>query len=87
MSGFFEFMRAALPWIAMAVLLAVFFARDAHRKKDTEKKEDYGSECIALGMCLGVALASALHWDIGLGLTLGMLMGLIVGSSTEKKDE
>ena len=86
MNNFFEFMRAALPWIAMGLLLAVFSARGVSRKKDKEKKEDYGSEGMALGMCFGVAMASALHWDIGLGLTVGILLELIVGSGMEKKN-
>ncbi len=87
MDGFFVFASAALPWIAMGLLLAVFFARGARRKKDTKKKEDYGAEGMALGMCFGVAMASALQLDIGVGLTAGMLLGLIVGSSMEKKDD
>ena len=87
MNSFFEFMRAALPWIAMGLLLAVLLARGARRKKDTEKKEDYGSEGMALGMCFGVAIASALQFDIGLGVTVGMLLGLAVGSSIEKKND
>ena len=87
MNSIFDFMRAALPWTAMGLLLAVFFARGARRKKDKEKKEDYGSEGMALGMCFGVAMASALQFDIGLGLTVGILLGLIVGSSMEKKDD
>ena len=87
MNSFFEFMRAALPWIAMGLLLAVFFARGAHRKKDKEKKENYGSEGMALGMCFGVAISSALRIDVGLGLTAGMLLGLIAGSCIEKKND
>ena len=87
LDSFFEFMHAALPWIAMGLLLAVFLARGTSRKKDKETKEDYGSEGMALGMCFGVAMASALHLDIGLGLTLGMLLGLAVGSGIEKKDD
>ena len=87
MNNFFEFMRAALPWIATGLLIAVFLARGASRKKDKEKKENYGSEGMALGMCFGVAIASALHWDIGLGLTLGMLLGLVIGSAIEKKKD
>ena len=86
MDGIYDFFRAALPWIAMGLLLAVFFAREARRKKNTEKTPNYGSEGMSLGMCLGVALATALHVDVGLGLTLGMLLGLVIGSNTEKKE-
>ena len=87
MDGLFDFLSAALPWIATGFLLAVFFARGAHRKKDKEKKENYGSEGMALGMCFGVAISSALQFDVGLGLTAGMLLGLIAGSCIEKKND
>lgn len=33
-----DFLRAAMPWIAVGVLLAVFFARGAkHKKKEHDK--------------------------------------------------
>ena len=64
-----EFIGAALPWIAMGLLLAVFFARGARRKKG--KREEYGSEGMALGMCFGVAVSTALHVDVGLGMIAG----------------
>ena len=60
MDNLFVFAGAALPWIAMGLLLAIFFARTAHMKKKDEKKEDHGSEGMALGMCFGVALSTAL---------------------------
>ena len=69
------------------LLFAVFLARGASRKKDKEKKENYGSEGMALGMCFGVAMASAMHFDIGLGLTFGMLLGLVIGFAIEKKKD
>ena len=80
-------MSAALPWIAMGLLLAIFFAKAAHGKKEKEKKEDYGSEGMALGMCFGVALSTALHINVSLGLMAGMVLGLLVGSGIKKKDE
>lgn len=51
MDKFYDFMSAALPWIAMGLLLAIFFARTAN---GTKKEEDHGSEGMALGMCFGV---------------------------------
>ena len=44
MENTFAFLSAALPWIAMALLLAIFFVRETGRKKDQEKQMDYGSE-------------------------------------------
>ena len=83
----YEFLSAAMPWIAMGLLLAIFFARAAHRKKKVEKKEDRGSEGMALGMCFGVALSTALHINTGLGLMAGMVLALLVGSGIEKKSD
>ena len=40
MDKFYDFMSAALPWIAMGLLLAIFIARAASRKKALEKKEE-----------------------------------------------
>ena len=33
MKAVFDFLRAALPWIAVGLLLAVFFARSARKNK------------------------------------------------------
>ena len=68
----------------MGLLLAIFFARVSHRKKKGAKKEDYGSEGMALGMCLGVALSTALHINVGLGLMAGMVLGLLVGAGKKE---
>ena len=91
MDNVMEFLGAALPWLAIGIALAVFFVRAAKRKKvkkdHQKKKDDYGSEGMALGMCIGVAIATALHWNVGLGLSLGMLLGLVAGSSMEKTDK
>ena len=87
MKSFVEFMGAASPWIAMGLLLAVFFARSAGSRKDKDKREDYGTEGIALGMCLGTALATALCFNVGLGMMAGMLLGLAVGSAKEKEND
>ena len=84
MKGLMEFMDAALPWIALALLLAVFAVRSAGRRDGKEKRGDCGSEGMALGMCLGTALAAALHFNIGLGMMAGMLLGLLAGSAKEK---
>ena len=87
MDKFYDFMSAALPWIALGLLLALFFARTAHGKKKKTEKEDRGSEGMALGMCFGVALSTALHINVGLGMMAGMVLGLLVGSGIEKKND
>ena len=80
MDKFYDFMSAALPWIALGLLLAIFFARAAN---GTKKEEDHGSEGMALGMCFGVALSTALHINVGLGMMAGMVLGLLVGLGIE----
>lgn len=87
MDSTFDFLSAALPWITMGLLLAIFFARAAHGKTKEEKKENHGSEGMALGMCFGVALSTALHINVGLGMMAGMVLGLLVGSGIEKKSD
>ena len=43
MNDVFDFLRAALPWIAVGLLLAVFFARRGGKKKE-EHDEDNGEQ-------------------------------------------
>ena len=52
----FDFLRAALPWIVMGLLLAVFAARSAGRKKKEKEIDNYGIEGMCLGMCFGMAV-------------------------------
>ena len=85
MKNVLDFLSAALPWICIGLLLAIFFAQNARRKKDNEKKENYGTEGMSLGMCFGVAIGTSLGNNTGIGLSLGMLAGLVIGSCIEKK--
>ncbi len=87
MEHFIAFIGAALPWIAMGLLLAMFFARSAGHRNGKEKLEVYRDEGIAFGMCLGIALATALHFNVCLGIVAGMLLGLIAGPAKEKKND
>ena len=80
----FAFLRAALPWVAIGLLLAVFAARSAGKKK--EKQDDnYGTEGMCLGMCFGTAIGTAIDNNTGIGITLGMLLGLAIGSCIKKE--
>ena len=97
MNNFTDFITAALPWLCMGLLLAVFFAKSAKRKDsgnenqsektDTEKKENYGLEGMCFGMCFGVALGTSIGNNTGIGMSLGMLAGLVIGTFIEKKEE
>ena len=84
MGAVMDFMRAALPWIAVGLLLALLFARGAGSKKE-EKAADYGTEGMCIGMCFGSAIGASLGNDTGIGISLGMLIGLAIGSSIKKK--
>ena len=87
MEAVYDFLRTALPWVAMGLLLAVFFARSAKKKKDEDKKGDYGTVGMCLGMCFGTAIGTALGNNTGLGISLGMLMGLAIGTSIKKESQ
>lgn len=85
MEAVFDFVRAALPWIMMGLLLAVYFARSAGKKKKEEQCDDYGTEGMCLGMCFGTALGAAFGNNIAIGLPLGMLFGLAIGTGIKKE--
>ena len=52
MDSILDFFRAASPWVAMGLLLAIFFVRSAVKKKKDKKQDgDYGTEGMCLGMC------------------------------------
>ena len=87
MEAVFDFLRAALPWIAVGLLLAVLAARGAGKKKKEEKTGDYGTEGMCLGMCLGTAIGTALGNYTGIGISLGMLIGLAIGTSIKKGEQ
>ena len=40
MESILDFIKAALPWIAMGLLLAIFSVRSAAKKKKNENKSD-----------------------------------------------
>ena len=45
MEAFTAFLQAAIPWVAMGLLIAVFAVRSASRRKKEDKEEptkDYG---------------------------------------------
>ena len=86
MEDVFDFVHSALPWIAVGLLLAVFFARSAGKKKKEEQTSDYGTEGMCLGMCLGSAIGASGAVSIGIGLSLGMLIGLAIGTCIQKEN-
>ena len=85
MEAVFDFFRAALPWIGMGLLLAMYCADSVKNKED--QSENYGAEGMCLGMCLGTAIGTALGNNIAIGLPLGMLLGMVIGSSIKKEEK
>lgn len=85
MEAVFDFLRVALPWVAIGLFLAVFFARSAGKKKKEEQCDDYGTEGMCLGMCFGTAIGTALGNNTGIGISLGMLLGLAIGTGIKKE--
>lgn len=77
-----DFILAALPWVAIGLCLAIFFARSAKKEKKTT--ENYGTEGMSVGMCIGVALGTCFEGGVGVGISIGMLLGLSIGSCIPK---
>ena len=87
MEAIIDFLRAALPWIAVGLLLAVFFAKNAGKEKKEEQPDNYGTMGMALGMCFGTAIGTALGNNTGIGISLGMLLGLAIGTCIKKEGQ
>ena len=87
MESIFDFIRAAMPWIAIGLLLAILVVRNAGKKKNEEHTDNYGTEGMCMGMCLGTAIGTSLGNNTGIGISLGMLIGLAIGSSIRKEDD
>lgn len=81
------FVFAALPWVAIGLCLAIFFARHAKKENDEKTTENYGAEGMSIGMCIGVALGTLFEGGVGVGISIGMLLGLAVGSCITKKTD
>lgn len=82
-----DFLRAALPWIAIGLLPAVLFARSSRRKKDENEQDNYGTEGMCLGMCFGTAIGTSLGNNTGIGISIGMLLGLAIGTCIKKDNK
>ena len=85
MNDILDFVRAAAPWVAMGLAVAILAVRGAVKIKKGEKQDsNYGLEGMCLGMCFGTALGEAVWNDAGIGISLGMLAGLVIGSMVHK---
>ena len=65
MENVFDFIRAAAPWVAMGLLLAIFAVRSATKKKKGQEQDgDYGTEGMCLGMLLTYYVVAALSHGV-----------------------
>lgn len=86
MEAVLAFLRAAMPWISMGLLVVFLCARPALRKSKVNDENAVLGMCI--GMSFGVAAGSAIDAaNAGLGASLGMLAGLVIGLCLPGKDE
>ncbi|MGM9550797.1 MAG: hypothetical protein ACI3XA_00925 [Clostridia bacterium] len=86
MRNVFDFLMAALPYIAIGLLIAFYFAINARKKKEKEQSGNYGTEGMCIGMCLGTAIGTSLGNDTGIGISLGLLIGLAIGTCIKKEN-
>lgn len=84
MDAVFDFLRAALPWIAVGLLLAVLVARGTSKNKKEEQTGDYGTEGMCMGMCFGTAIGTSLGNNTGIGISLGMDYSQVSGHAFSK---
>lgn len=86
MENVLVFLRAAMPWISLGLLVMFFCVRPNIRRHRAE--EDYAAEGMCMGMCLGMAFGSLIgEGNRGLGTSLGMLIGLAAGLCLHKKEK
>lgn len=84
MDNILDFVNAALPWIAIGLLVAVFCVRKV--RKTDRSTPDSGDEGMCIGMAVGTALGAIGVIDIGISMTFGMLIGLLIGSFIKKRE-
>lgn len=91
-----DFMKAALPWIAIGLSMIIAGMSSKSRKakassETTDVKKDGKENYIAVGMCVGMSigmlLGQLLYNNLALGMCIGMSIGLATGSSIKKKKE
>ena len=81
-----DFILAALPWVVVALVLAVLMIKRSISKNKEKKDLDYSTEGMSIGMSLGCAVGASNIIDIGTAINLGMLFGLAVGMLIKKCD-
>lgn len=85
MSEFWDLTRAAAPWVAAGLAIAIAAARGIAGKKKGKKQETG----LCLGMCFGTALGTALRiefetWEGSLRMTLTAPDGTVLYTGSGK---
>ncbi len=71
-----EFVKSAAPWICIGVVIALLASsRRSGEQDDGNKRDNYMSEGMAIGLCFGAALGSE---NLIYGLMAGMAIGLCI---------
>lgn len=91
-----DFIMAALPWICIGVVLAIFMVTASNKvnnktqddyTKDSQRKDDnYMLIGMCLGMCIGCALSITGIISTSYGISFGMLIGMAIGSTIKKQN-
>jgi len=66
-----EFLKAALPFVAMGLALAILIANRSRKKKGKEGIGNYST----VGLCIGMVVGMAINPDYG--MSPGMPVGLV----------
>ncbi len=86
MNGALDFIRAAAPWAAAGLSVAILAARGGAKKQKGEKRDgDCGTEGMCLGTCFGLLIGTMFENGAGIGISLGMLVGLAAGTCIPKR--
>lgn len=82
-----DFILSALPWIAIAVSIAIcaVYSQKQKEKSDGDKENNYSIEGLCLGMCIAVMLSCVLKWNLGLCIAIGTLLGTSGGIGFSSK--
>ena len=86
MNGALDFIRAAAPWAAAGLSVAILAARGGAKKQKGEQRDgDCGTEGMCLGTCFGLLIGTMFANGAGIGISLGMLVGLAAGTCIPKR--
>lgn len=85
-----EFVKAALPWVLIAIAVAIFAfcnVRQSRKRNAGEKTtSNRMNEGACFGLCVGLALGTSDVMELTLALGAGMLLGEVIGMCMKKPE-